>query len=150
MVFGLSFGEFVRRSFLAIVWAAVTFSLAFYLPTLFSSLANLPTEEAQAVILPGALLLSGLGVLREVFRDHPIGTAAAVGLGIASTVYLLRITNFGYMRVDAAGFRVILEFPSLVYLLATSSMLFVISTIWAAIHSVGAEPMEKLEEEIKP
>lgn len=140
----------MRRSFFAVLWAVTTFAFAFYLPTIFSNLANFPIEEVQPVILPGALLLSALGVLREVFRDHPIGTAAAVGLGIASTVYLLRITNFGYMRLDAAGFRIILEFPSLVHLFATSSMLFVISTIWAAIHSVGAEPIKKMEEEIQP
>jgi len=45
--------------------------------------------------------------------------------------------------------RITFEFPIIIQIFVTSSMLAVTSVIWSAIHSIGGEPMEKMEEEIK-
>jgi hypothetical protein len=149
VVFGLPTQEFVRRLVFAMFWAILTFILAYFLPVFLFRTLNLPIEEAQFVILPGAIALTALGIVREIFRNHPIGLSAGVALVIGSALYLLRITNSGYMVVNAMGLKVTFEFPLIVYIFLTSSMLTAISVIWSAMHSVGADPMEKMEEEIK-
>lgn len=148
-MFGLTPQEFVRRLVFAIGWAILTFIIFYSLPVFLFRTLNLPLEEAQLVIVPGAIALITLGVMREVFRNHPLGLASGVGLIIGSALYLLRITNNGFMTVQAAGLRITFEFPIIVHIFVTSSMLTVISVVWSAMHSVGAEPMEKMEEEIK-
>jgi hypothetical protein len=133
----------------AVFWAILTFTLAYFLPIFLFRTLNLPIEEAQLVIVPGAIALTALGILREIFRNHPLGLSAGVALVIGSALYLLRITNNGYMMVRAMGLNVTFEFPLIVHIFLTSSMLTAISVVWSAIHSVGAEPMETMEEEIK-
>ena len=123
--------------------------MAYFLPIFLFRTLNLPIEEAQLVIFPGAIALTVLGIIREIFRNHPLGLASGVGLIIGSALYLLRITNNGYMTLRAMGLGITFEFPIIIQIFVTSSMLTAVSVIWSAIHSVGAEPMEKMEEEIK-
>jgi len=149
MVFGLSTQEFVKRLTFATFWAIITFVMAYFLPVFLFRALNLPIEEAQLVILPGAIGLTALGIMREIFRNHPLGLASRVALVIGSALYLLRVTNNGYMTVQATGLRITFEFPIIIQIFVTSSMLAVTSVIWSAIHSSGGEPMEKMEEEIK-
>ena len=149
MIFGLSAQEFVKRLTFAMFWAILTFVTAYFLPVFLFRALNLPIEEAQLVILPGAIVLTALGIIREIFRNHPLGLASGVALVIGSALYLLRITNNGYMTVQAMGLRITFEFPIIIQIFVTSSMLAVTSIIWSAIHSVGGEPMDKMEEEIR-
>ena len=148
MFLGLTTLQFAKRVIMAVFWAILTFALAFYLPTFAFRLVGLPLEETQPIILPGAIALTTLGVMREVFRNHPLGIASGVGLILGSAFYLLRITNNGFLTIQAMGLKITLEFPILVNLFVTSSMLTLISVIWSAIHSAYAEPM--MEEEITP
>lgn len=148
MFLGLTTLQFAKRVIMAVFWAVLTFALAFYLPTFAFGLVGLPLEETQPIILPGAIALTALGVMREVFRNHPLGIASGVGLVLGSAFYLLRITNNGFLTIQAMGLKITLEFPILVNLFVTSSMLTLISVIWSAIHSAYAEPM--MEEEITP
>jgi len=149
MVFGLPTQEFAKRLISAVFWAILTFLMAYYLPVFIFATLNLPIDEAAFVIVPGAIALTALGILREIFRNHPLGLSAGVALILGSALYLLRITNNGYMTVRAMGLNLTFEFPIIVQIFVTSSMLAAVSVIWSAIHSVGAEPMEKMEEEIK-
>lgn len=149
MIFGLPVQEFIRRLVFAVFWAILTFMLAYFLPVFLFRTLNLPIEETQFVILPSAIALTALGIVREIFRNHHLGLCAGVALVIGSAFYLLRITNNGYMTVTAMGLKVTFEFPLIVHIFLTSSMLTAISITWSAIHSVGADPMEKMEEEIR-
>ena len=149
MVFGLPTQEFVKRLISAVFWAILTLLMAYYLPVFIFAKLNLPIDEAAFVIVPGAIALTALGILREIFRNHPLGLSAGVALIIGSALFLLRITNNGYMTIRVMGLNLTFEFPIIVQIFVTSSMLAAISVVWSAIHSVGAEPMETMEEEIK-
>ncbi|MEE8186442.1 MAG: hypothetical protein V3T99_02130, partial [Nitrososphaerales archaeon] len=84
-----------------------------------------------------------------VFRGHPLGISASVALGLAAAVYLVTITNGGFLAVTAMGLEITLEFPIILYLFVISASFGAVTNIWSSIHRSGADPLGNLEEEIQ-
>ncbi len=148
MVFGFTTAEFVKRVVGAIAY--ITLDLVFWLiiPLLvFQSLGQV--SKSQIPLLAAPIIL--LSAISHIWTRNPIGYITGAGAAVASTYFLLLVTNTGSLTTDvpipASPFplTVTLRFPTLLYLLIVPLAVTIAKNIWAAVHT-SSTPEITLEE----
>ncbi|MEE9282879.1 MAG: hypothetical protein V3U49_02240 [Nitrososphaerales archaeon] len=148
-ILGLTPVRFIIRVTKTILITSVIFFLAFYIPNLIISSLGIPLGDFQPIYLSFTIVLMSLSIFAQVFRGHPLGIFASVALSLAAAIYLVTITNGGFLAVTAMGLEITLEFPIILYLFVISASFGVVTNIWSSIHRSGADPLGNLEEEIQ-
>ena len=148
-ILGLTTARFTIRVIKTILTSSVIFFLAFYIPNLIISSLGLPLADFQPIYLSFTIVLMSLSIFAQVFRGHPLGISASIALGLAAAIYLVTITNGGFLTVNAMGLKITLEFPIILHLFVISASFGAVTNIWSTIHRSGADPLENLEEEIQ-
>lgn len=146
-IFGMSLGTFIVRLLGAIVTAAVSLFLFFYIPQFAAK--NLPQGilgigESQIVFYAVAIaVLSGVQI---VFRDRWFGDAAAVGNGVVQIYFLYIITNGGVMSFATGGTNIVINFTTVLYFLMLPSALSIVSGVFRGFTRSSLQKFQDAEE----
>ncbi len=148
-ILGLTPVRFALRVIKTVVTSSIIFVLAFYIPNFLISSLGFPLADFQPIYISFTIILMSLSIFSQIFRGHPLGVSASIALSLAAAIYLVRITNGGFLSVSAMGLDITLEFPIILYLFVISASFGVVTNIWSTIHRSGADPLDNLEEVIQ-
>jgi len=138
---------YAGRAIQAAIIVAINYAIFFVAPRLFFSMTGLLTSEIEATISSYFLIIVSLTVLHLFLKDHIMGLASSVGLGIAQTLYIYMITNGGVLTISYSGFAVTLKFEPLLYLMMALPIVNTVKQISDYVSRSSAQPIEMVEVE---
>jgi hypothetical protein len=138
---------FAGRAFQAAIFVAINYVIFFIAPSLFFSSTGLLTAEIEAAISSYFLIIASLTVLHLLLKDHIIGLASSVGLGIVESIYIYVITDGGVLTISYGGFALTLEFKPLLYLMMAIPLVNTVKQIIDYVGRSAAQPVGMVEVE---
>jgi len=138
VVFGYTPAEFVKRVLLAIGYLILDLIFWLIIPILILSRIG-QVSPLQIPVLAAPIII--LSAISHIFTRNAIGYTAGAGAAIASTFFLLFVTNFGSLTtnipIPSSAFPLIvtLRFPTLLYLLIVPLAVTIARNVWAAVHT---------------
>jgi len=136
---------YAGRVIQAAVFVAINYAIFFIAPRFFFIYTGLITAEIEAAISTYFLMIASLTILHLLLKDHIIGFASAVGLGIVETLYIYIITNGGVLTLLYSGFTLTLEFKPLLYLMMALPLVNIVRQIVEYVGRSSTQPIEMVE-----
>jgi len=138
---------YAGRAMQAAILVAINYAIFFVVPRLFFSSTGLLTAEIEIMISSYFLILASLTVLHLLIKDHIVGLASAVGLGMVEALYIYVITNGGVLTLSYSGYTITLEFKQLLYLMMALPLLNMVKQIVDYIGRSSTQHIEMVEVE---
>ncbi len=148
VVFGFTTSEFVRRVAGSIGYVVLDLVFWLIIPVLLLSRIG-QVSSFQIPLLAAPIII--LSAVSHIFTRNPIGYTAGAGASIASTFFLLFVTNAGSLTtsipIPSSPLQLVvtLRFPTLLYLLIVPLAVTIARNVWAAVH-VSSTAEVSLEE----
>ena len=136
---------YAARAIQAAIFVAINYAIFFAAPVLLFSTTGLITSELEATILGYFLVIVSLTILHILLKDHIIGLASSVGLGIIQTLYIYLITGGGELTISYSGFTLTIKFKPLLYLMMTIPLVNMVKQISDYVSRSSAQPIEMVE-----
>ncbi len=137
--------KYVSRGVQAAAFLAVNFAFFFLAPTLIFGFTGQLTPNVETTVSSYFVAIAALTVTRIMLKDHVLGTASAVSLGLLEAIFIYNVTQGGVMTVNVSGFSATLEFKPILYLMMTTPLLGVVKQIYSAAHKSATQPVSMME-----
>ncbi len=138
---------YAARAIQAAIFVAINYAIFFAAPVLLFSTTGLITSELEATILGYFIVIVSLTILHILLKDHIIGLASSVGLGIVQALYIYVITKGGELTISYSGLMLTLNFEPIVYLMMAIPLVNMAKQISEYVGRSSAQPIEMVEVE---
>jgi len=136
---------YAGRAIQAAVFVVISYAIFFMAPRFFFMYTGIITAEIEAMISTYFLMIASLTVLHILLKDHIIGLASSVGLGIIQALYIYLITGGGELTISYSGFTLTIKFEPLLYLMMTIPLVNMVKQISDYVSRSSAQPVEMVE-----
>ena len=136
---------YAGRAIQAAIFLAINYAIFFVAPSLFFSMTGLLTSEIAATISNYFMIIASLTILHLLLKDHVIGLASSVGLGVVQALYIYVITEGGVLTISYSGFTLTLKFEPLLYLMMALPLVNMVKQISDHLSRSAAQPIEMVE-----
>lgn len=136
---------YLARSVQAAVFVIINYAFFFLVPSTIFNLTGRLTPDVEATITGYSSAIIVLTVMRIILKDHILGTASAIALGLVELSYIYTVTQGGVLAINFSGFFVTLDFKPLVYLMMTLPLLGIVKQVFSMMHRSAAQPVTLVE-----
>jgi len=136
---------YAGRAVQAAIFVAINYAIFFIAPSVFYSNLGLLTPETVTAISSYFLIIGSLTVIHLLLKDHIIGFASSVALGIVQALYIYVITNGGVLSISYGGLSLTLEFKPLLYLMMATPLVNMVKQIMDYLSSSAAQPVQMVD-----